>query len=290
MNLLIVGADQPKAQAYARAASNLSLAHAATSASHLDALDDAQAVLLLEPLSDEVLARLAQSGARLLYDPPLFDSAARLEQLADFAERQGLWMLPLMPLRLLPVMQRSKAIAAEGTLGQLLYLKATYNQRMPRDKSRLTGALRVRGCQAVDLTRWLLGADFADVWVSRGFGQLGAPEGVDDIAILSFLLADKSYATVDISWSLPADYPNPASITIEMAGTGGSIRSDALNQNLQFHGGGASRDLNWGSDARTEALRALTQPGKRAPQVTLRELAAAQAICEGVARQGRLKV
>ena len=278
MHLLIVGADQPKAQAYARAASNLSLAHAATSASHLDALDDAQAVLLLEPLSDAVFSKLADSGARLLYDPPVFDSAARLAQLHDAAQRLQLWILPLMPLRLLPVMQRVKSIAAEGTLGRLLYLKATYNERMPRDKPPVTGALRKRGCHAVDLTRWLLGADIADMQLSRGKG-LGAPDGVDDIAILSFLLADKSYATVDVSWSLPPDYPQPASITIEIAGTGGSIRSDALNQTLQVHGGGSSRDLNWGSDIHREALRSLAQSSV-APPVSLQELAAAQAICE----------
>ncbi len=286
MNLLLLGADQPKAEAYTRAASYLPVTNVVRTASNARLLDDsahdAQGIVLLEALSGEVFALLAEAGARLLYDPAIFASAARLSQMIEFAERQRLWIMPVMPLRLLPVMQRIKAIVAGGTLGQLLYLKATYNERMPRDKSLMASALVKRGCHAVDLVRWLLGDEFTDVQVARGKGLLGAPEGVDDIAILSFLLADKSYATVDISWSLPTDYPKPASITIEIAGTGGSIRSDALNQTLQFHGGGACRELNWGSDTRTEALRALAGSSDDEPPVTLRELAWAQTMCEGL--------
>ena len=277
MTILLLGGDDTAQEAWMRAGRLLPDAldfQRASSADSVKGLESVDGALALESLSDETAALLAGCGAPIVYAPPLFDSAARLRQLDDLARTRDAWFLPLMPLRMLPVIQRVKAIAASGKLGRLLYLKATYNQRLPRDNSGLPGALEIRGCHAIDLARWLLDCDIADIQLARGG---------EDMAILSFAMTDRAYATVDISWSLPPGYPKPASITIEMAGTGGSIRSDALNQTLQWHGGASSRDLHWGSDIRAEALRSLIGANECAPAATLRHLAAAQALCEGLA-------
>ncbi len=290
MTILLLGADQSAAEAYTRAGSILPGALAFDSAKItstdtikplLESADgDTLGAVVLEAVNDDTLRLLAAHGARILYDPPVFDSTTRLWQLVALASRHKAWILPMMPLRLLPVNQRTKAMAAAGRLGQLLYLKATYNERLPRDSSGLVSALGKRGCHAIDLVRWLLDGDCVDVQAACGKGLSAAAGETDDMAILSCLLADKSYATVDISWSLPSAYPKPVSITIEIAGTEGSIRSDALNQTLQLHGCGSNREINWGSDSRTEALRLLTDASGPAPPVTLRDLATAQALCE----------
>lgn len=290
MTILLLGADQSAADAYTRAGSYLpgALAFESTTTTSSDTIKhllesaggDTLGAVVLEAVNDDTLRLLAAHGTRMLYDPPVFDSTTRLWQLVALAERHKAWILPMMPLRLLPVIQRIKAMAAAGRLGKLLYLKATYNERLPHDSSGLVSALNKRGCHALDLARWLLGGDFVDVRVACGKGLSTAAGATDDMTILSCLLADKSYATVDISWSLPSAYPKPVSITIEIAGAGGSIRSDALNQTLQLHGCGSNRELNWGSDSRTEALRLLTDTRGAAPPVTLRDLATAQALCE----------
>lgn len=283
MTILLIGNDQSAVDAWIRAGSHLPDGQTIARLSHADLdkslkrrLDSegsgATAAVLLEAVSDETLTLLIQRRMRIVYDPPVFDSASRLQQLASLAEGHEAWMLPLLPLRLLPVTRRIKTIAAAGNLGQLLYLKATFNERLPPDTPPFASALAKRGCHAIDLARWLLDGDIKDAQAFRGAS--------DDLTILSFSLADKSYATVDISWSLPAGYPKPASITIEMAGTDGSIRSDALNQTLHLVDGASSRELNWGSDSRAEALRLLSDKNVDAPPVTMRELARAQALCE----------
>lgn len=290
MKLLLAGSDEAKAAAYRRAADALGGCEivgqfAAGELSQTSGLPaaltgDARGVIALERISDQMIDMLVQENARTLYDPPIFDSAARLLEVADRAARNNLWLLPVLPLRLLPVMQRIQEQVAAGILGQLLYVKLTYNERLPAAGSAPPGALAKRGCDALDLLRWLLGAEIVDLQVMRG----SLAPGLEDIALLSVVLEDKIYATLDISWSLPRSYPKAASITIEIAGTHGSIRSDALNQNAQLYTRKSARSLNWGSDWHVEALRSIKAvTASDAPPSTLEDLAWAQTQVEKLA-------
>ncbi len=290
MKLLLVGSDMTKAAAYRRAADTLGDCEivgqvAAGELSRRSALPAAltgnvHGVIALERISDQMIDMLIKENARTLYDPPIFDSAARLLEMADRAARNNLWILPVLPLRLLPVAQRIQEQVTAGVLGQLLYLKLTYSERLPAGVSTPSGALAKRGCGALDLLRWLLGGEIADLQVARG----SLAPGFEDVAILSVALADKTYATLDVSWSLPHGYPKTASITIEIGGTSGSIRSDALNQNAQLYTRQSSRSLNWGSDWHVEALRSLkTLATSDAPPSALEDLAWAQTQVEKLA-------
>ena len=290
MLLLLVGTDEAKAAAYRRAANTLGDCEilgqiAASELSQTSRLPAAQSgaalgVIALERISDPLIDFLVQRNTKALYDPPLFDSAARLLELADDAARHNLWVLPVLPLRLLPVTRRIHEQVAAGKLGQPLYLKLTYNERLPAENSALPDALAKRGCGAFDLLRWLLSDRIVDLQVSRG----SVLPGHEEIAILSVVLEDKTYATLDVSWSLPRGYPKAASITIEIAGTSGSLRSDVLNQNAQLYTGRSTRSLNWGSDWHVEALRSMkANAASEAPASMLGQLAWAQSQVEKLA-------
>ena len=284
MKLLLLGSDKTKADAYSRAVDSLAACEIAGQAASGDLSAagrllkaDRMSLILLEPLSDPLLDFLIQNKASAIYDPPVFDASARLRAAAESLARHHLWFSPVLPLRLLPVAQRIQAHVASGTLGQLLYVKLTYNERLPAAERLVTSALIQRGGSAFDLLRWLLGDEIADVQIARA----SSAQNADDIAILSIMMRDKVYATADISWSLPLAYPKPAAITIEIAGTGGSIRSDVLNQTAELYTSGRTQSLNWGSDWHVEALRALiaAQAGQ-APPCTLEGLAWAQSQVE----------
>ncbi len=284
MKFLLLGSDKAKADAYRRAADSLAACEIAGQAAS-GALQEAGRLLkadrlsliLLEPLSDALLDLLIQTKASAIYDPPVFDASSRLRAAAESLASHNLWFSPVLPLRLLPVARRIRAHVASGTLGQLLYMKLTYNERPPVAERSMTSALIQRGGSAFDILRWLLGDDIADVQIARA----SSAQRVDDIAILSIVMRDKAYATADISWSLPRGYPKPAAITIEIAGTGGSIRSDVLNQTAELYTSGAMRSLNWGSDWHVEALRALAAAeAGEAPPCTLEQLIWAQSQVE----------
>ncbi len=286
MNLLLIGADDAKAHAYQRAAEYLSHAH---SVARLDSSArlktdarpsaDAPAVIALQPLDDQLLNFLIETGASAIYDPPVFDSAGRLREILAVIERHTLSLLPMMPLRLLPITLRIHVLVAEGTLGKLLYLKLSCNERWLADGEQ-PSALAKRGPAAFDLLRWLLGGPIADVHISRG----PLAGNADGITILSFLLANDVYATADISWSLPPGYPKPAAINFEIAGTAGSIRSDVLSQTAQLTTLASSHSLNWGSDWHVEALRALkAMTAGEAPPYAFADLVWAQAQAESLA-------
>ncbi|MYD37195.1 MAG: hypothetical protein F4W97_00070 [Chloroflexi bacterium] len=290
MRILLLGDDRAKADAYRRAGSRLPVAPRfryepsftprAISRAMKPFRDATPTVVLMRQVGVDTFRQLAEQNARILYDPPTFGFPICTWNLINIVERLGTWTLPMMPLRMMPVLQRIKEIVNAGSLGQLLYLKATYNERLPSDSSRIASALVARGCHAIDLVNWLLGDDYADVQVVSGKGLSNAADISEDMAILSFLMEDKSYATVDISWSLPSAYPKRASITIEMAGTGGNIRSDALKQSLHLSSAEPSRELYWGGDIYTEALRILTAADDAPPPVTLEDLGHAQNLNE----------
>ncbi len=289
MTILLLGTDHAKADAYRRAGSRLpnppcfryerSTTPRAISRQLQAFRGEVPTVVWMDAVAyDKPMDLLAEARARIVIDPPFWGFPVGIWKAIDVIERAPTWILPLMPLRLLPVIQRVKAIVAASKLGQLLYLKASYHERPPAAPELYSDALEMRGCHAIDLVRWLMDSDFSDVQVVSDRGSPTSTNSRDDLMILSFRMEDKSYATVDISWSLPPAYPKPAAITIEITGTKGSIRCDALNQTLQCYGGEASRELNWGSDIRTEALRLLTDASCTEPPATLYDLGNAQSM------------
>ena len=283
MNILLVGSDLAKANAYRRAAAYLGDCSiiGQLGADELSGCEarPGLAVIALEQADERMIDFLLRAGAKAIYDPPYFDAALRLREISNLLAGAGLCMLPLLPLRLLPVAQLIREQLVAGSLGRLFYLKLSYNERLPASGA-VAGALAQRGAGAFDLLRWLLGVEIADVWLTRG-RLAQADEG---IVILSLALADDSYATVDLSWSLPASYPKPAAITLEIAGSGGSIRSDLLNQNAMLYSADTAQCLNWGSDWHIEVLRALADLNAgKPPSFSLEDLALAQAQVEALA-------
>lgn len=109
-----------------------------------------------------------------------------------------------------------------------------------------------RTLPAIDLLRWLFNTDFVEIQAEIGKGLLH-PD-TDDISVLSLALTNGAYATLEVSWSLPASYPLRENLRMEMLGDAGSIKVDAFHQSIDGYAAGVTR-IYWGSHPLDELVR-----------------------------------
>jgi predicted dehydrogenase len=113
--------------------------------------------------------RAAEAGKHVLCEKPIACSAAEARQLVGVAQRTGVRIGEAFMVRTHPQWLKVRELLAAGRLGELRLVQGhfTYNRRDPDDvRSRLEyggGVLLDIGCYPVMLSRWLFGAEPAEV-------------------------------------------------------------------------------------------------------------------------------
>lgn len=168
----------------------------------------------------EQSVRCLNAGRAVLCEKPLALNAVEARQMVGVARRQGRFLMEAMWSRYLPSWQAARRWIADGRIGTVRQISATFGFRMPFDATHRLfdphaggGSLLDVGVYPLSLTTWLLG--LPDEVVTRAV--LGA-SGVDEQAAWIMRYADGAMATH--ATSIQCDLPTTALIS----GSHGSIR------------------------------------------------------------------
>jgi predicted dehydrogenase len=232
------------------------------------------AMIVFAPVEQRTnhIKRLTTLTKHILCEIPFSPTKTDAEAVIQLCQTQGVKLYPTFRFRHLPVFKSLKSMIAQNKLGQPLSVKLQY--RMLRQDSGSGAALLLTDMmQVIDLLRWLLGMDITEQHA----------ETIENGVILSVALVNGTYATLDVSLSLPPTYPAPEALELEIIGTGGWARIDAFRQVIGSYSLQGAHQANWGSDPFKELLRAYMGAVKNdQPMATAHDALRAQEIAQTV--------
>lgn len=249
---LLVGRDQA---AVADAAARYGWAGTATDWRKVITRDDIHIVDICAPgwMHAEIATAALEAGKHVLVEKPLANTLAEAEAMvaaAQHARSRGVQSMVGFNYRRVPALALARELIADGRLGSIRQVRASYLQDWLSDESapmtwRLkketagSGALGDIASHAIDQVLFLLGDQVTAVsgrthtFTSQRPGQAGLePVTVDDAAWATLSLASGAIASVEAS-RVAAGRKN--ALQIELYGTDGAIHFnlEALNE-LEF--------------------------------------------------------
>ena len=210
-----------------------------------------------------LIQQAAALTGHILCPVPFGPTVADAEQCVRGAAEKGVHLHPALTLRYVPVLQSLRSMIEQGTLGQLLSLKLQHQARSMAIPGR--ELLQQNLLHAVDLVRWLCATDIVETYAEVGTGLVQADASVVDVAVLSVVLANGAYATLDTSLSLPGSFPAPEELQIEVIGTGGWVRVDAYRQRIDTYAAADVTWAEWGSRPVTALVEAFVNSVRQNP-------------------------
>lgn len=199
------------------------------------------------------------------------------KSLVERCQARSILLVPALPLRTLPVFLALKDLLDARTIKQMLAVKLEYQLKAPaaRDGESAGDELLAETIvHSIDLLQWLLGDRVIDCYPEIGRTDGGAKS--PHTAIMSVSLAGSTYALLDVSLTLPRTYPADQELSIELTGTGGSIRVDAFRQTVDCYAADGALWSSWGSQPITQFLAHLIEALDRPDALpTMREALAA---------------
>ena len=165
----IASRDPARAAAAAREA-EIPRSHGGYEALLADPEVDAVYIGLPNLLHAEWTIRAAAAGKHVLCEKPVARSAARAREMAEACRRAGVVLMEAFMYRHHPQQQRARELLAAGVIGEARLIRASFcfTLRSPRGNIRVDpalegGSLMDVGCYAVDVSRYLFGAEPAEV-------------------------------------------------------------------------------------------------------------------------------
>jgi predicted dehydrogenase len=214
--------------------------------------DDAEA-LLASPEVDTVLVcgangehrahveLAAVHGKHVLCEKPIATTVEDAEAMVAACAAAGVQLHLAFVSRFLPLVERARTVVRGGRLGELIGMVGANRGRPPLPPAYpgwITdpvaaggGALIDHSVHVIDVMRHVSGLEVAEV--SAEAGSLLWNLDVDDVAVVSLRWENGAVASVDPSWSVPADHPHDYDFSLRLVGTEGSLEitdgAEALN-------------------------------------------------------------
>ena len=173
-----------------------------------------------------------QRGLHVLVEKPLTDSIDGLRAIrAAAAKAPDRVVAVVHQMRFVPLHQRIKALAADGTLGDISYLEGYYvhdlterafaNDRWRAEEN--ATPLVYSGCHFVDLLRWLAGEEIIEVFAAAGHRAFPEyPES--DLNVVTLKFASGAIGQVVVAFG----EPGPQDHTVRLSGRHASVRGNVL--------------------------------------------------------------
>lgn len=183
----------------------------------------------------------AAAGVPVLCEVPLATTAADARAMVDACQRAGVALAPAFPLRFSPAIRSFKQDLDAGKLGRPLAFNATNCTAPPLEQRAWYadkalsggGALAGNAAHLVDLLRWLLGEEAAEVYARTNHIFAGGAYPVESAALEMITFASGVFASLDLSWSR-SELASPWSgLKVEMVSERGSILAHALHENVE---------------------------------------------------------
>jgi predicted dehydrogenase len=199
----------------------------------------------------EHVEQAAASGLHVLCEKPIATSAQDGEAMVAACRAAGVQLHIAFVSRFLPHVRRVKAALDAGGVGELVGLRAGNRGRPPlpphypawitTPEESGGGALIDHSVHLTDLVRHLTGREVTRVAAETGSLLWGA--AVEDCALVSLVLDNGAVASLDPSWSVPADNPWDYDFFLHLVGASGSVDLDDLSESVQVVGTGLGTGL-----------------------------------------------
>lgn len=231
-------------------------------AENLVSLPGVDAVVVCSPTADHRrLAELAAAhGKHVLCEKPIAATLEDASAIIDACTRAGVQLQVAFVSRFLPLVQKAKAAVEAGELGEIIGMVGGNRGRPPlppqypewiTDPAQAGGgALIDHSVHVSDVMRHVSGREVARVSAEAG-AQLWDC-GVDDLALLSLVFDGGAVASIDPSWSVPANNPWDYDFYLRLVGTRGSFDLNDLAESVQLvspHWGSGLRLAGFAADA-----------------------------------------
>ena len=207
----------------------------------------------------DVLAA-AEAGVDVLCEKPISVSVDDAHIMIDACERAGVQLMIAFPCRYSPAFKRLQQLVKSGELGEIVAIKGTNRGQNPggwfNDPALAGGGAVIdHTVHVVDVIRALLGEDVIKVYAE--IDTVFDPNlPCDDAGILSMNLAGGCVATLDASWSRPANYPTWGDVTMAVVGTKGNAWADLFVEHVDAwrEGDGTYLWEAYGHDANADLI------------------------------------
>jgi predicted dehydrogenase len=212
--------DQGRADAYAHE-HGIARAHGSYEALLADTSVEAVYISLPNSLHVEWTVRALEAGKHVLCEKPFSRRPAEVERAFDLAAASGLVLSEALMWRHHPQARRLSELVAEGAIGRLRIVRATFSQQLVElqgpDDARFDpafdgGSLMDLGCYCVSALRLLAGEPLS----ARGEQYVG-PSGVDLSFAGALAFEDGVLGHFDCSFVLPRR------VDLEVVGERGSL-------------------------------------------------------------------
>ncbi|MGD9495188.1 MAG: Gfo/Idh/MocA family protein [Armatimonadota bacterium] len=183
----------------------------------------------------DVLAA-AHAGVHVLCEKPISVSVEDAQVMIAACERAGVQLMVSFPCRYSPAFCRLREMVHGGELGEILAIKGTNRGKNPgmwfNDPALAGGGAVIdHTVHVVDLIRTLLGQEVIKVYAE--IDTLFDPSlPCDDAGILTMNFEGGCVATLDASWSRPANYPIWGDVTLAVIGTEGNAWADLFVEHV----------------------------------------------------------
>jgi predicted dehydrogenase len=195
-------------------------------------------------------------------------------------KRAGVILMTAFPMRFSPPVVEVRARLQAGDFGQVYAFNATNQGEMPKKHRDWFvdpelaggGAVADHTVHVVDLLRWYLGSEIAEMYCQTNKIFHADEVAVETGALELMTFENGVFASLDTSWSRPPYWPTWGGLTFEMVTERGAVLVDGFRQNIGVYSHAAQRAnwLYWGSDMNQamvkEFVRAIAE--NREPKVT----------------------
>jgi predicted dehydrogenase len=171
----------------------------------------------------------ANAGKHCLVEKPIAMSVAELEEMDAAVQANGVRTVCGFVLRFNPSIQATKALIAEGMLGNLLYVQTDYwhnpeqsgypgseNHLEHMDASAMVGG----GCHAVDLARYLMESDIVEVSAVGTSDVPDVPHLPNQAALVRFANGKIGKISACVEQWMPYQF------NVDVLGTDGGLRDN----------------------------------------------------------------
>jgi len=221
----------------------------------LDAGLDAVVVCSENALHRPLVELAAGRVGAILCEKPIATTLADAQAIIDRCAATGIRLQIAFPVRFAPSIVELKRRLDAGELGEVFTVSCTNHGSMPGGwfvdpELAGGGAVIDHTVHVIDLLRWFWRVEVTEVYAEVGYSLLHPGLGIDDAGLLSFMLSNGIYGSLDTSWSRPSSYPVWGDVKIEVVGERGVIYVDALHQYITVasNATGKTQWVSYGSD------------------------------------------
>ncbi len=201
----------------------------------------------------------AQAGVHVCCEKPLATTLEDARVIIEVCKEADVILMTAFPMRFSAPMIEMKQMLDAGALGEIYACNSTNQGQIPIHHRRWFvdpllaggGAVMDHTVHLADILRWYLKYEVVDVFAQSNRILHANQVEVETGGLIMLTFANGTFASIDCSWSKPANYPTWGGLTMELISERGLTTIDAFSQNLDVYRASTSDHSwhYWGSDA-----------------------------------------